>query len=676
MNTLRDIMTTDVLSVRTSSTIENAAGLLVQHGISGLPVTDEEGQIQGIVTDYSLLSMLFNPSIRTAPVSTIMTTPVVTVSVDESPSDVAEMLVRHSIRRVPVVEDGEIVGIVSRGNLIRGAGKGDGQSPFSMLATEYQPASSPSEAASLLIVDDSAVIHEVIHDALRPTAYRLSFVFSGEEALERIEREPPDLVLLDSVMPGIDGREVLNRLFEEKTGDHLPVIMITSCDRSSHIAEALNAGAIDYVVKPFSAIELQARIASALRTRRYQQQLHSARQEAEEKTRTRSMFLANMSHEIRTPLTAILGFAELLRENQGESETLDSIDRITRNSRHLLEIVNEILDMSKMEVGKLAIDIAPCDPQRIVEEVVDLLQVGANKKGVALAARGEGDIPDLILTDATRLRQILFNIVGNAINYTASGEVKMVTRLQGNESSDTSQIEFAISDTGVGMSPQDLEKVFQAYEQGDRLTRSEASGTGLGLTISKLLAKQLGGDIRVESEKERGTTFYVTVATGPLDGIHLTNRTTGRDASEEALPIERMTRQEALIGCTVLVAEDSLDNQRLIEHILEKAGAKVALACDGEVARELALDQEERSAPFDVILMDMQMPGMSGSEATQQLREKEYQGQIIALTANSSKGAREACLAAGCNDYLAKPFQRESLLQMVLNAWKVPIRTS
>ena len=166
MMTVRDIMTTDVLSVRTSSTIEQAAGLLIQHGISGIPVTDDKGRIEGIVTDYSLLSMLFNPSIRTAPVSTIMTTPVVTVSIDDLPSDVAELLVRHSIRRVPVLEDGTIVGIVSRGNLIRGAGKEEERSPFAMFMAGSQQKSSSEESANLLVVDDSAVIHEVIRDAL------------------------------------------------------------------------------------------------------------------------------------------------------------------------------------------------------------------------------------------------------------------------------------------------------------------------------------------------------------------------------------------------------------------------------------------------------------------------------------------------------------------------------
>jgi PAS domain S-box-containing protein len=392
--------------------------------------------------------------------------------------------------------------------------------------------------------------------------------------------------------------------------------------------------------------------------KRTEQQMLEARLAAEAANRAKSEFLANMSHEIRTPITAILGFSDILLSNPSPEEAEESSQIIKHNGEHLLQIINDILDLSKIEAGKFDVEPDVCSPRRIVADVLSLMKVRADAKGLSLTVERVGPIPDFIRTDTIRLRQILVNLVGNAVKFTEVGGVKVVVRSDV-ASNGKSNLVFDIIDSGVGMSQKQIALLFQPFSQVDASATRRSGGTGLGLAISKRLANMLGGEITVASAPGKGSTFSLTMALAELNGV---NPSGGADS---LAPQAREASSTAIFECRILLAEDAPDNRRLIAHLLRKAGAEVAVAENGQVAVDLALKAQQAQNPFDAILMDMQMPVMDGYEATRALRNAGYAKPIIALTANAMMEDRRKCLNAGCNDYLVKPIDRALLLQVV-----------
>jgi PAS domain S-box-containing protein len=389
--------------------------------------------------------------------------------------------------------------------------------------------------------------------------------------------------------------------------------------------------------------------------------------------RAKSEFLANMSHEIRTPMTAILGYTELLSED-GDRELaprsrLEYIDTIKRNGEHLLTIINDILDLSKIEAGKLAIEPAPTDPVTLVREVVDLMQVKAVAKSLKLELHGRGSIPSRIMTDPIRLRQILVNLVGNAIKFTELGGVCLRVGCDAEAVGvDGHSLVIEVSDTGIGMSQGQLAELFGAFVQADTSMTRRFGGTGLGLRVSMNLARLLGGTISVRSEPGQGSTFTLSIATGPLEGVamvELAAPSTTLDVSAASHPVH--SGQE-LRGARVLLAEDGIDNQRLIAFHLRKAGAQVTIFNNGRLALEAmtcdgTVDGMLKSSPdFDLVLTDMQMPEMDGYTFAARLREKGWKRGIIALTAHAMSNDERKCLQAGCDGYASKPIERERLV--------------
>jgi PAS domain S-box-containing protein len=391
------------------------------------------------------------------------------------------------------------------------------------------------------------------------------------------------------------------------------------------------------------------------------EELRQARSAAEMANLSKSAFLANMSHEIRTPMTAILGFAETIAETVQDPQVTESIAIIQRNGEHLLSVINDILDLSKVEAGKMTIERVGCNLVGLVDEVVSLMKDRAICKGLTFEIDYSNELPETIQTDPTRLRQVLINLIGNAIKFTESGSVRIIPRFV---DGDTPQIEIDVVDTGIGLSQDQIEVLFQPFTQADDSTTREFGGTGLGLTISKRFAELLGGDIRVvASAPGKGTHFRVTVETGSVQGVELVRQSTSPKAAAHD-PQTRIMHTD-LDGYRILLAEDGPDNQRLICFVLKKAGADVTVMKNGKLALDAALAARANGNAYDCILMDMQMPVMSGYESATRLREAGYTQPIIALTAHSMKGDREKCLEAGCNDYCTKPIDRPKLIDTI-----------
>ncbi len=398
--------------------------------------------------------------------------------------------------------------------------------------------------------------------------------------------------------------------------------------------------------------------------KRASRELHGALQAAEAASTVKSDFLANMSHEIRTPMTAILGFTEnLLDPELSDSEKLNAIHIIRGNGEHLLQIINDILDISRIEAGKLEVEQIRYSPVQIIADVQSLMQVRADDKELSFAVEYIGAIPEMIRSDPTRFKQILVNLIGNAIKFTDDGGVRLVTRF-GGSGPDEPMLQLDVIDSGIGMTEEQVARLFQAFTQANASTTRKFGGTGLGLTISKRLANLLGGDISVTSKPAEGSTFRVTVATGPLDGVKMLDNP-ARAKIVKPEDTGGAKPDEAKLDCRILLAEDGPDNQRLISHVLKKAGADVTVVENGSLAADAALAARDEGNAFHVILMDMQMPVMDGYQATGLLRQKGYVGPIIALTAHAMASDRQKCIEAGCDDYASKPIDRKKLIKMI-----------
>jgi signal transduction histidine kinase len=395
-------------------------------------------------------------------------------------------------------------------------------------------------------------------------------------------------------------------------------------------------------------------------------ELERAKDEALAASRAKSEFLANMSHEIRTPMTAILGFAELLTGAKDAATQAEYVRTIQRNGEHLLVIVNDILDLSKIEAGQMQVERVTTDVAKIVLETESLMSVRASGKGITLRAMAETAFPRLIESDPVRLKQILVNLVGNAVKFTERGGVVLKLGWSGPPNG-AGKLRIVVEDTGIGMTPEQVSSLFQAFWQADASSTRKFGGTGLGLRISRNLAQMLGGDIDVTSEPGKGSVFTLVLPTvcTSAGGMVQPEALHGVTTHESRGPL---ASERVLAGVRISVAEDGPDNQRLILHHLHAAGAVVrmfnngaallrSLTMDGSLAGSLRPDAE-----CDLVLTDMQMPELDGYTLASMLRAKGWKGPIVALTAHAMSGDAERCLAAGCDAYAAKPISRKGLV--------------
>ena len=474
-----------------------------------------------------------------------------------------------------------------------------------------------------------------------------------------------DLVLINLGMPDQEGLDFIRKVADAKQ-PHSPIMIVTAkASNASSALLAMKLGAAQYIIQQDGYLEgLTHQIRQAITSetlRRTNEQLRKALLELEVTNRmvisaneTKSLFLANMSHEIRSPLAIIIGFAEVMLNIPLQSrENLNFIEPIIRNAKMLIHIVNDILDLAKVEAGKFDIIREEILLPEFIRDNMTMLATLASAKGVQLSVSAAKPIPATITSDSLRLRQIILNIVGNAIKFSPTGAaVEIAVCLTQGLRGDEQLLELRITDSGIGITAEEAKGLFKPFAQADMRTSRQFGGTGLGLLLSKQLAEALGGSVvLLESTVGSGSTFVVTIGTGPLEGVAL--NTFHFSVSRQALGVTPVHIPKILTGMEILIVDDGIDNQVLIRQHLQSAGAKVSVASSGAEGVEMATHHS-----YTLVLMDLQMPGMDGYEATATLRRQGNSVPIVALTAHAMKEVKERCLAAGFSDYVSKPINR------------------
>lgn len=517
--------------------------------------------------------------------------------------------------------------------------------------------SESSTSEVIVVLAPSGRDAELAVQVLNESALDAEACRDGLDLCRRIQKGCGAVIIAEEALTTQSVNQLQSELRKQDSWSDLPIILLTSADvvRANEIFS--QSGNISLLERPFSRLTLVRACEVALRARRKQyltrsllEDLKTAKDAADRANFAKTQFLANMSHEIRTPIGAIMGFIDLILEKDAPEETsLHYMSIVKRNSEQLLRLIDDILDLSKVEAGKLTIEHFQFRLPDFLADICSVMELKASEKGIRFHLSFTTPIPDQIRTDSTRLRQIISNVVGNAIKFSDKGAVGVSV------SFDNSKLEFRVKDDGIGLTNEQQSRLFHPFTQGDSSTTRKFGGTGLGLVLSKKLSEALGGELYIaDSQPNKGSTFVFSIAPMLPDSVQL--------VGEESIRFDKPTdnplkKSQVLKGLRVLVVEDSLDNQILIQTYLRSYGAEIHLASDGQEGVDTALKEN-----FDVVLMDVQMPRLDGHEATRKLRGSSYSKPIIALTAHAMAEEKKKCFQSGFTDYLTKPIQAARLV--------------
>jgi signal transduction histidine kinase len=485
-------------------------------------------------------------------------------------------------------------------------------------------------------------------------------VRSANDAVEKLNEESFDAALVRVPRDEPRALEEISRL--TLAFPSLPVVAITGEITPAIAEQAIRDGAEDVVEESsVCASSLTRALSFAIERRRAASELRPSKEAAESASRSKSVFPANMSHEIRTPMKAILGFAdELLVETLSDAERLELAGMVQSSGEHLLTIINDILDFSKIESGKFTVESVPVSPFEVIESTCKVIAHRASEKNVGFDCQVLTPLPKVVQGDPTRMRQVLINLLDNALKFTQEGSVLLLVAFQEDPEP---TLDFSVIDSGVGIAPERLEKIFEPFVQEGVWTSRRFGGTGLGLAISTRLAELLGGELVAWSSPDHGAAFRFSVPTGSVAGVP---RITAKEWADQPRAVAAVPGKSQRISCRALVVDDMPMNLKLVRRMLERSGGVVTTCENGEFAIDAVVEAERADEPFDIVFMDMQMPIVDGFEATRRLRALGCKTPIVALTAICFPEDRQSCIDAGCDDFLAKPIRKEDLVDKII----------